>query len=390
MASAATEIRREHTELCWGWSREDLGETCALLALHLCIPFHHSSEVFLHSFFTAVPEGFETLEKVKRVFLVIIHALLLPLTCVAAVAGGCVEILANALTQKNYTYWHGNAAEKNSQNCSVLTLNTCMFWGGIPLIAGGTQPARYRTEQLADLIREQNADVIALQEVSFGPACDLFEHLKDDYAHFFTRIGSNPFRMESGLFIASKIPVIAEPQFFPFEGQSGIRRGVFCLEFPHYFVLNTHLESGSSQESIRMRHEQLHFITTLIQDFKARTNKPCFLAGDLNVNRKGLNDEYSQSLIPTHFQDPYAARFPNPYEEVATCTNVLSSSLTRTIHEGERWELDDYILLDSESRHKYQLDIQLISAFSLIRPLAALSDHHALLVHAQFIEEEQT
>jgi endonuclease/exonuclease/phosphatase family metal-dependent hydrolase len=393
MAFATSAIKSSRAEFGCCGSRLDLGNKCRTLALRLATPMHDSSEAVIRSVCTPISSdvrgNYLCLEKTKRAFTVVFHTLKAPVTVPAAILGGCFDFIGDRLAQKNYMYLRGTAPESFSKELTLLTFNACMFWGGIPLVAGGLSPARERVTQIADAILAQDPGIVVLQEVSLGPALKLHEKIQAKFAHTFTRIGPNPFKMESGLFLASKLPILGEPKFFPFEGQSGIKRGVFYIETSHYFVFTSHLEAGDSAPARQMRRNQLNFIHGLIQNVKKTTDKPCILAGDLNINRKGeKNDEYSLSPIPRHFYDPYFQKCPKAHEEVSTCTNVLSALRKGKSIREDRWEIDDYTLLDKSSASQCSLSVQLIPAFDLDAPKKALSDHHMLLAHAKLNQED--
>ena len=348
-------------------------------ALWLMAPLHKSSEAVIHALATPIRPGefgnceSKICEWARRFFGVLAALVVSPVALGLACLGFGLDFVGDYLTGKSYTYLAGCAQEKpeDASDYTFLTLNACMFWGGLPILFGGVRPASERIDLLANLVQEHSPDVIAMQEVSYGSALELHARLKNQYAHFFTRIGPNVGKMESCLFVASKYPICSEPEFQPFPNQNGIKRGVFAIETPAFWVLATHLDAGSST----VRKEQLAQVSQFIQELKMRANKPCFLLGDLNIECTGLpNDEYTSSGIAVSYINPRALELN---DATATCTNLLTAQALGQAAPEKAYENIDYALLDTASKELFQPRTELIDTFP-----QALSDHRALLLHA--------
>jgi exonuclease III len=357
------------------------------IALGLSKPLHWSTEGALHHIYCPLTPGkhdnydSEALEAVRRVAAMLFYTAILPATLSLSLTSGFIDLLGKSLASMPYIYLKGNAPEKEDNGDYLFfTNNACMFWGGIPRLAGGVSPASERIEKYSSLIKEHDPDFIVLQEISFGPGLDLYEKFKDRYAHIYTHIGPNPWRMESGLFFASKYPIVSPPKFIPFPNQNGIRRGVFVVETPFCCILITHMEAGSSESSAKLRKEQLDLITKTMKEMKRQTKKPCFLLGDLNVNRTEEDSEYEALDIQNSYYDNYTECHPEPNEENSTCTNVLTAYSTGAPIPEMSFEHVDYALCDKSSSKHFKFHTKLIKdLYTESNPDRALTDHRGLL-----------
>jgi len=277
----------------------------------------------------------------------VLSAVFSPVTFSLYAIGEGFHALGNAVSGTPYTYLRGNGPEKlDDQNLKCMTLNACMFWGGLPIPFGGVTPAGERIEALANLIAQENPDILFLQEASFAPSYELFDKIKDQYAHCFTRIGPNPFRMESGLTIFSKLP-IDNPQFLPFPDQNLLQRGAFFLNTPSYTLVNTHLSVINADE----RKKQFDLVVQKIDELKRNV----FILGDLNIDRIHAEKEY---LATINCYDPRR----NTVEE--SQTNFAGKS-----------KMVDYALLHGDP-NAFALKTRLVDTYTK----EALSDHKALIL----------
>jgi endonuclease/exonuclease/phosphatase family metal-dependent hydrolase len=225
----------------------------------------------------------------SRCATVALHALSATLTVPLYLIGEGLHFCGNKINGTPYTYWRGSAAEKEDTGAlKCISFNVCMLWGGMPILFGGCTPARERMDEMAKFIKEQNPDVLFLQEASFPAAYELFSRLQGDYAHCFTRIGPNPFRMESGLTVFSKV-AIEKAAFLPFHDQAGIYRGAFSIETHSKNFITTHLDSGQAEEK---RREEFDRLCQWIKEW----HKPSFVMGDFNIDRLSKSGEYEQTI----------------------------------------------------------------------------------------------
>lgn len=279
--------------------------------------------------------------------------------------------------QRPYLSYESQAPQGTGVPRSFMSLNACMFQGGLPIPFGGVTPAGERMDRMAAFIKDQDVDVACLQEVAFDPATQLIDKLKDHYRYFYYRIGPNPYRMESALFWASKFPLTKEPTFIPFNipgMQGGIRRGFFIAEFENCRVITTHLDPGVERGEIRACE-----IEVIAEHMNALSTKPLFLIGDLNIEP---GDERAIKLLAKHFKNFRADDVRNPTEAVATCYDNLPETQTEP-KLVPKWTVVDHVL----SRES-EVFAQRVPMFDRNCLQGALSDHHAVKLIPTGLEEE--
>ena len=177
---------------------------------------------------------------------------------------------------------------------------------------GGLLPWEYRIDHIVNTLKEQNADIICLQELfSRKGAEQLCEKLKDSYAHFYINIGpiiygfnKETAGIPSGLFVASKYP-LSSPEFQPYNEKETPKiraNGFFHAKIMDQnkalaHIITTHLQSNSADEDLQYRHAQLQAI--IHKDFG---RLPVFVCGDLNIEKTSA--EYQREILP-NFIDCY-------------------------------------------------------------------------------------
>lgn len=358
--------------------REKLSFSLSKFALICTHPFQRFSEVLTH---------FKQDKNSLKVSLHLIFCLLLaPAAIFLWMVGGFLDLFSKTFQPKPYIYLSGKKKgdKKGEDNFSCLIFNTCMLWGGLPFWFGGVVPARQRIDKLSELILSRPFDFIFLQELSERFAFKLWDKIKQNYQFGLTGIGRQAFTsMGSLLFIASKHPV-SEVKVFKLPTHKWVKRNVVCLEIPSCWLITTHLESGSKPEDAKMRGLQLQHIHSILMHLEAQSNKPCFLFGDLNVERtEESNDEYSYSLIPPYFKDYYQKKYPIVSPETATHSKLLNSRSKRS-REDRAYAVLDYAL---EHRNPLLPSKERVTHLEVVetyiekdRNLLSLSDHKALLV----------
>lgn len=229
-----------------------------------------------------------------------------------------------------------------------LTFNVCMMQGILCRLFGNMDPTGQRAERVADFIKTQDADIVALQELPFtgGAANTMIELLKETYPYIFYRIGPNPFAMENSIFVASKTCPVNQI-YVPFEkmegSQKGFRRGFFVLEFADNYVITTHLDPSNPE----VRKQQLEVII----NYKKPLSKECVFLGDLNNE---LEDEAAHDVLRQNFGNFNAD--------------------TGTFISDGNWRRIDHILVDRE------IEQIVVKTFgSEYDP--PLSDHHAVVLN---------
>lgn len=354
--------------------RQTLGQGVEQAALFFGAFVHYSSEHLLRCVMTPIVAGRNgnwdspTLEKVRRVVTVLIHSAMLLVSVPLALVGSLLDRVADLIKGTSFTHWKGTLpAKEEVGKQKLMTLNACMLWGGLPIPLGGLRPPRHRLDHLANLILQKDPDIVMLQEVSFGPGWGLYNRLKDDYTHFFTKIGPNAPMMESGLFVASKFPVLSEG-WIPFPGQMGIYRGAFYIETEKGVYFTTHMEHG--EEKRAMRAEQLALIEAKMETFE----KPCYLLGDLNIQP----EEYAG--IQERFVDLRGVAPGELTPDTATCTDHLVSSMLGNPAPKKPYELVDFILMQKKKADRADGSVELISTFNIQFPYLAVTDHRGLVL----------
>lgn len=277
-------------------------------------------------------------------------------TLPAWVVGSCLKMGGAALSGKPFMYKRGLGKESWGPTFSLLSFNACMYESGLPMLLGGVMPASYRIERLANMLQSMDPDFVAIQELSYGPSEQLIKHLKHKYPHFYTNIG-NPLAwiqqktIGPELFIASKAPLVSEPQFIPYS-HGAHKLGFLCVETPTCWIINAHFPEDD---------RALLQVAQEIERLKAATGKPCILAGDLNYRKK----------IPKEL-------FFDPKDDTPTCTNRLQAKMFGSKEPDPPTELDDFILVDRSSHDDKTLHVEKIELINLPdedSPWKALSDH---------------
>jgi Endonuclease/Exonuclease/phosphatase family len=210
-----------------------------------------------------------------------------------------LRLLALSLQDKPYLYFRGDAEEKRltERSISLLSWNLCCVSGGYSITDGGVLPWPYRMHQLASAVRSQDADVACLYEIfDIQTALRLIDKLKDSYTHFYFNIGPNAIGLSSGLFVASKVKIVA-PAFtlFPQEAVAGrakhCKKGFFSFDIQQEDksfarIFSTHLQHSEvpqnpTQGEIKARKQAMALILEHMQWVGGKT---CVLTGDLNLS----------------------------------------------------------------------------------------------------------
>ncbi|NGX38418.1 MAG: hypothetical protein K1000chlam2_01591 [Chlamydiae bacterium] len=365
--------------------RTTISNRLEFVALYLSKPAHIASKPLIRAFATPIRPGKDGNwnsaigEKIWRVFISTIGITTAPLTIGLALIGSLLDKTADLIKQKSYTHLRGSAPEKQEDDAyRLMTQNACMLWGGLPIPLGGMRPPSDRMDQFAKKICEEDPDILVMQEMAFDPSYSLYQKIKNNYAHFFTRIGPNPPLMESGLFVASKYAIL-QAGFIPFPKQLGIKRGAFWIETPKAFFFTTHMEFGPAEGKIQERQAQIDLIMKKIDECKKE--KPCFLLGDFNLDRS-VGEHYQNMQISENFHDPYFKKYPKLDEQSATCTDEITAYTLGNPPPQKKWEMVDYALLARGPHEAFKLDVDLVQMYNNEQPYKALSDHRGLVLRA--------
>lgn len=358
---------------------EQLGQTLNTISLHLIRPIHCSTENIVRCFMPIYEEeldGRQTIsgEFAKRIVSGLHSTIALPLISSMWLLGGVLDTAGDCIQQKPYTKLPGSTTVANGSEgvYTFFSLNSCMFWGCLPLVFSGVSPARERIPFMSGMILKEDADFVLLQEVSYESAKAIWKRIKNRYRYGFTRIGPNFWlKMESGLFIASKYPILGEPHYLPFSSNSPMSRGLFFFETEPCWIFTTHLDDGGKGNET-LRHEQMALIVAEIK--KRSGTKPCLLFGDLNISRGQGEDREYQNEILQYFYDPCQT---HPLgDETATWTKLLvEHAWGKSNPDDPDYERVDYVLLDKGSAGKVELKARLVPTFDLTSPNKCPTDH---------------
>lgn len=363
--------------------RNLVGQALNRFALTLIQPIHYSTEHVMRCLTPIHPGENGNHQSVMmeigiRGFVFLANLASFPLTGTWWCLGGIVDAIGDSIKSKPYSQLKGLPQEKinTADTYTFFSLNACMFWGGLPIFFGGVRPARERMQDIADLIREKNADFLILQEVSYDPALALWDKINDLYPHGYTRIQpSSWLKIESCLFIASKYRIIGKPRCIPLPITSNINRVLFYFETDPFWVLTTYLDPGIDEEAMELRKKQMDVIVKVVAELEK--TKPCIILGDFNIKREGKNDGEYRALIQENFYDSNASI---PFSQSnATWTSLLSQYIWgKKDSKEDDFELLDYVLVNKESAHQMELDVELVQTFDLSTSQTkakSISDH---------------
>lgn len=181
---------------------------------------------------------------------------------VVTLPAAALRAVAVRLQSSPFTYMPGDADEKQALDNNIFKMfswNVRCMPGGFSLTEGGVAPWRGRMEGIINKIRgQEDVDVLCLSEVhDYHAALRLFEGLKDCYAHFYFNIGAKGWGPNSGLFVASKLP-ITQPSFhaFPSNQLVGRARGVAMGFFKFMIPGGTNIVTTQLQPSHMPAHSE--------------------------------------------------------------------------------------------------------------------------------------
>ena len=304
-------------------------------------------------------------------------------------ASRAFRFLGFSLQKNGYTHVLGKAQEitiaQQESKISIMSWNICGLGGGLSLDHGGVIDYRFRLDGIVQKIKEQNPDVLILQEVYDTALAEMFiDKLQNDFAHFFIHLGPNPFGSVGGCMILSKC-ALHKFSYTCFDNNHwSLNRGFATLEIkksaydPTSFIriIGTHLIHGDSLESQQKRQQQ---IAQILQFLANQTLAlPTVLAGDLNIER----DSSDGTLLSNCLTHGYSG-------SASTCTNRLIAKWKKCESSVEE-ELIDYISLFKRIKYLgHDLAVvdkgvtfdlcHLIQAFDRsYNTKTALSDHHGV------------
>ncbi|MBE9032676.1 hypothetical protein IQ266_23345 [filamentous cyanobacterium LEGE 11480] len=166
------------------------------------------------------------------------------------------------------------------------------------LLEGQTQ----RVEPISQLIQGYDA-VILTEGFDDGlPLQTLLKSLQNTYPYISDVVGSNRgVDQDTGLFIASRWPIIGEPQVLLFQGQCrGFScfndRGVFRIKIDKdgaiYHLITAQLQAGTAPPDQQIRQQQLQAVTQVIQSAAIAPTDRVIFGGSLPIDPISQATEY--------------------------------------------------------------------------------------------------
>jgi len=288
------------------------------------------------------------------------------------------RFLAKVIAPHNFSYQKGEGIEISlSRKSKIFKWNICGIGGGYPILQNGLSPWEERLEDIVGKIKEQNAEVVFLEEVyDRALAQSLIKELKRKYAHFYYNIGAKSIGAPAGQFVASRVP-IEDPEYIAFPMSTTIGRikfvgkGVFAFKSNDYAFYHSHMQHSEDpskptvQEKVARRVQSKIIEKLMLQRENDRTVN--FFLGDLNMSE----DELSGNPILQHFQSPckIGAHTYFPIEEIT----IKNLSYEQAKRKAGRI---DYTRIGKSSGKK--LRTRVVKGFSF-KPGQNISDHHGLV-----------
>ncbi len=341
-------------------TKQQVGRHMIQFGEWVCHPFFWSTEKLALQLIH--PKEDRLFPLFQRAMLTLLFATLGFSTLACWLLGNALKMCGAALLGGPFLHELGNAKEQWQNEISLLSFNVCMYDSALPMLLGGVMPASFRMSELAKLIQTSNPDLVVLQELSYGHSQELMKRLQNQYPHFYTNIGPPTAWIQHRavgpeLFIASKAPSVSPPQFIPYK--HGVHKmGFFCLETPTCWILNAHFPEKQQEEVLKQ-------VALESEKLRAKTGKPCILAGDLNYRKRVPN-----------------ALFYDAGKDQPTCSTVLAPRMFGKKDPDPPAELDDFILVDQPSFQQGKIhvkEMRLLEQPHPHNPWKALSDHTPLL-----------
>lgn len=255
-------------------------------------------------------------------------------------------------------YWlplfvsRGNTAPPDAPVVSVLSFNILTYYEGY--------------EDVVSLIEEADADIVALQQISFEIAAVIEDYLAERYPYRQIHPQTSPWQYYRGQAVLSKYPIL-EDEYWLFEDldfySHGQQRSVVEIDGQPVVVYNVHpwaafLWEGRANISFPQVQDDAHRIATLrlLEQAKLET-LPVIFAGDFNMS----DQFFEYGAVSEHFTDSYRAVGYGAGMTYPACGLGPLPALIRL----------DYVF---HSAHFASLS-------SEVRDACGVSDHHAVLTY---------
>jgi len=257
-----------------------------------------------------------------------------------------------------------------------------------------------RVEEVAAAIVASDHDLVLLQEVLHEPARDvLAKRLGDAGYYVVAKVDSGDlFNDDSGLFVASKLPVLWH-RFEEFQNKrmpdSLIDKGVLALRLdasayfgnaaPALFAFVTHMQSDADRSPTRLlQQRQLQrFLTNVLTPVKQKDTTAAILLGDFNVVAERAVSTGGYVITPEYAALSTLLDFPRDlYRELHmdpgfTWDGTINAAMTRR-NDRVRSRIDYAFALDWVPQHGEDREPP---------ALARLTNEHAEVL--PFVHEER-
>ena len=224
---------------------------------------------------------------------------------ITAPVGIFLRKLAIMLQSQNYRYKRTAAPEKDSSDTfTSYTHNLAAVGAGYAISDAGVTPWPDREQAIIDQIKAISSDIfVGIEFFDTKMVLDVEKAISDQYAHVFHSCGKRAVGPCSGLFIASKLPIV-NFKFTPFPEEYLVGRTKNSTKgFAEIWLENgthiiaTHLQHSEecgypTSEEILARKNQMAMIDAKFKVSKAPLK---VLTGDLNMSEQEWNQNYAHN-----------------------------------------------------------------------------------------------
>lgn len=236
-----------------------------------------------------------------------------------------------------------------------------------------------RVDAIADVLLEENYDVIGLQEVFDKTSRKrLIERLTEKFPYYAGPSDRGLFKISNGLMIFSKHPIISHSMIKYSKAAAGdrmARKGALLVELEvngkAVQVVNTHAQSKAERKYQRIRNSQYKELEEGLLAAHARAGVPQIIVGDMNTD-KADTTSYANMLNTFKASDG----------QLSSALKISCNSPKNDLYESSEKhhpKLIDFILLrkNKAKLHVKQRRIRLFNK-KWDANHKTLSDHHAI------------
>ncbi|MCI5052685.1 MAG: endonuclease/exonuclease/phosphatase family protein [Simkaniaceae bacterium] len=301
------------------------------------------------------------------------------LWCVVPVAIGALFRACTYPKRRDFTFICPDKRENlDLTSLNIRTFNTALL-PEFAVAFNGLRPGRKRVKMIADEILNKNDDVVCLQECFHTGHSDyLVKKLKKRFPYIITQVGPRRNGINSGLFLASRVPIVAA-DYRKFQNLFGecrySNKGYLAVTLDlgkgkKVNLMTTHLQAKMDrserypQASIDLRAEQVEELSKFAQSYQEKNHSLGFiLTGDLNIHTPGYSDH--QKLW----------QYANLFEHTRESTVWVKKDLW-DLSRVDKWRRQFGRKLDYIAAFK-GMDSNLHCIEQAVDPMAGSSDHLA-------------